>query len=81
MSSEQDYAQVSSPLRVMRYCLSAGKKSLALDESPFSLIVSYFKITCRLADIPLPNGELECQEVSSCNEFLCSVSLLNCLNA
>jgi hypothetical protein len=45
MSSEQDYAQVSSPLRVMRYCLSAGKKSLALDESPFSLIVSYFKIT------------------------------------
>jgi hypothetical protein len=70
MSSEQDYAQVSSPLRVMRYCLSAGRNSLALDESPFSLAVSLIKVPGMSADIPLPNGELECQEVSSSYKFL-----------
>jgi hypothetical protein len=53
----------------MRYCLSAGKKSLALDESPFSLLISFAPVT-ESADIPLPDWELECKKITGSDEFL-----------
>ena len=40
MNSGTGTVERSSPLRVIRYCLSAGRKSLAFEESPFSLYTS-----------------------------------------
>lgn len=66
------------PFRVMRYCLSAGRKSLAFPGAAFCL-ESRFEASIRsllavqhAADLPLPYWELVGQKVSRSDKLLYS---------